>query len=76
MQVEIKFDFINHHFNLEFVDSGLFLVQDENNFIYPLSQAGVGSHKTFTIPDPTDKKSTDLTGSGSLSKKICTDNHI
>ena len=28
-----KFRSINHHFKLEFVDSGLYFVQDENNFI-------------------------------------------
>ena len=28
---------------LEFVDSGLYFVQDENNFINPLLQAGSGS---------------------------------
>jgi len=26
-----KLNFINHHFKLEFVDSGLYFVQDENN---------------------------------------------
>ena len=35
----IKFDLgINHHFKLEFVDSGLYFVQDENNFIDPFLQ--------------------------------------
>ena len=34
--VGITFDIINHHFMLEFVDSGLYFVQDENNFINPL----------------------------------------
>ena len=29
-----KFNFINHHFRLEFVDSVLYFVLDENNFIY------------------------------------------
>ena len=33
--VGIKFDIINHHFMLETVDSGLYFVQDENNFIKP-----------------------------------------
>ena len=28
---------------LEFVDSGLYIVQDENNFINPLLQVGAGS---------------------------------
>ena len=34
----IKYDFINHHFKLEFVDSGFYFVQDAYNFIYPLLQ--------------------------------------
>ena len=32
--------FINHHFKLEFVESGLYFVQDENDFTYPLLQVG------------------------------------
>ena len=28
---------------LEFVDSGLYFVQNENNFVYPLLQVGFGS---------------------------------
>ena len=36
----VKFDIINHHFMLEFVDSGLYFVQDEKNFINPLLQVG------------------------------------
>ena len=36
-------DIINHHFMLVFVDSGLYFVQDENNFINPLLQVGSGS---------------------------------
>ena len=39
----MKFDIINHHFLLEFVDSGLYVVQDENNFTNPLLQVGSGS---------------------------------
>ena len=31
---------INHNFLLEFVDSGLYFDQDENNFKYPLLQVG------------------------------------
>ena len=31
--VGIKVDLINHLFKLEFVNSGLYFVQDENNFI-------------------------------------------
>ena len=38
-----KFDLINHHFKLEFVYSGLYFVQDENNFICPSLQVGFGS---------------------------------
>ena len=30
--------FINHHFQPEFVDSGLYFVQDEKKNIYPLLQ--------------------------------------
>ena len=44
---------------LEFVDSGLFFVQDENNFINPLLQVGSGSGSV--------EKST---GSGSGGPKI------
>ena len=47
-QVGIKFDIINHHFMLEFVDSGLYFVQDENNFINPLLEVGSGSVKKST----------------------------
>ena len=35
-QVCIKVDLKYHHFKLEFVNSGLYFVQDKNNFIYPL----------------------------------------
>ena len=34
---------MNHDFKLEFVDSGLCFVQDENNFIHWLLQVGSGS---------------------------------
>ena len=34
---------MNHHFMLEFVDSGLYFVQDENDFINQLLQIGSGS---------------------------------
>ena len=34
---------MEHHFKLEFVDSGLYFVKDENNFIYPLLQVESGS---------------------------------
>ena len=33
---------------LEFVDSGLYFVQDENNFKYPLLQVGSGSPEKST----------------------------
>ena len=62
----MKVDLINHHFKLEFVHSGLYFVQDENNFIYPLLQVGFGSGSNEKIPDPAGKKSTDPTGSLSL----------
>ena len=42
--VGINFDIINHHFMLEFVDSDLYSVQDEINFINPLVQVGSGSN--------------------------------
>ena len=38
--VGIKFDIITHHFMLEFVDTDLYFVKDENNFINPLLQVG------------------------------------
>ena len=41
--VGIKVYLINHHFKLEFINSGLYFVQDENNFINPLLQVGSGS---------------------------------
>ena len=41
----MKFDLINHHFKLEFVDSALYFVKDENNFINPLLQVGSGSNE-------------------------------
>ena len=51
---------------LEFVDSGLYLVQeDENNFIYPLLYVGSGSDEK--VLDPAVQKSTDPTGSGAKS---------
>jgi len=42
---------------LEFVDSGLYFVQDENNFINPLLQVGSGSVEK--VPDPKGQKSPD-----------------
>ena len=40
----MKFDILNHHLNLmlEFVDSGLYFVQDENSFLTPFLQVGSG----------------------------------
>ena len=58
----IIFFFIYHHFKLEFVDSGLYFVQDENKFIYPLLQIGSGFGEK--VLDPAGQKSTDPTGSG------------
>ena len=55
----MKFDILNHHFMLEFVDSDLYFVQDKNNFINPLLQVGSGSGSV--------EKST---GSGSGGPKI------
>ena len=52
---------------LEFVDSGLYFVQDENNSINPLLQVGSGSGgQISTDPDPDGQKSTDPIGSSSL----------
>jgi len=42
-KVGITYYTINHHFMLEFVESGLYFVQDENNFINSLLQVGSGS---------------------------------
>ena len=59
----LKLNFINHNFKLEFVDSGLYLVQDENNLINPLLQVGSGfKEKKVVDPDLTGQKSTDPTG--------------
>ena len=44
-QVGIKFDLINQHFKLEFVDSGVYFVQDENIIIKPLLQEGSNKKK-------------------------------
>ena len=53
---------------LEFVDSGLYFVQDKNAFINPLLQVGSGSGSGEKVPDPdpAGHKSTDPTGSPSL----------
>ena len=37
---------------LEFVDSGLYFVQDENTLITPLLQVGSGSSSLVADPDP------------------------
>ena len=50
---------------LEFIDSGVYIVQDVNNFINPLLQ--VGSVEKVPDPDPAGQKSTNPTGSGSSS---------
>jgi len=42
--VGIKVD----HFKLEFVNSGLYFVQDENSFINPLLQVRSGSNEKST----------------------------
>ena len=51
----MKFDVINHSFMLEFVDSGLYFVKDENNLINPLLQVGSESGSDgpkINGPDP------------------------
>ena len=53
-----------------FVDSGLYFVQGENNFINPLLQVCSGSgpqKKQVPDSDPAGQKSTHPTGSGSSS---------
>ena len=50
---------------LEFVDPGLYFVQDENNFINPLLQVGSGSESNEKSTG-SDRKS----GSSSLKKNI------
>ena len=52
---------------LEFVDSGLYFVQDENNFINPLLQAGSGSVEKSTGSGSGGPK---ITGSSSLIKTV------
>ena len=47
---------------IQIVDSGLYFVQDVNNFIYLM--------KKVTAPDPEGKKSKDPTGPGSSSLQI------
>ena len=61
-----KFDLINHHFKLEFVDSGVYLYsyyQDENNLTNPLLQVGSESESNKKVinsdPDPVGQKSTE-----------------
>ena len=44
---------------LEFVDSGLYFVQDENNFIFPLLQVGTGSDEKTSVLDSAGQQSTD-----------------
>ena len=57
-----KFDIITHHFMLEFVDSDLYFVQDENNFINPLLQVESGS-----VEKSTGSGGSKIAGSGSSS---------
>ena len=40
-----KFDLINYHFKLQFVDSGLYFVKNENNFINPFLHVVSGSNE-------------------------------
>ena len=55
--------------SLNLFDTGLYFVQDENNFINPFLQVGSGSGPNEKVldPDPAGQKSTDPTGSGSSS---------
>ena len=51
---------------LEFVNSGLYFVQDENKSVVSVTgRSGSGSGKK-KVPDQAGQKSTDPTGSGSL----------
>ena len=63
----IKFDIITHHFMLEFVDYDLYFVQDENNFINPLLQVGMGMGMATQLRSV--EKSTG-SGSSSLEKQL------
>ena len=47
-QVSIKVDLINHRLKLEFVNFGLYFVQDEDHFTNPLLQVGSGSNEKST----------------------------
>ena len=57
---------------IEFVDSGLYFVQDENNSINPLLQVDPDPDPLKKVPDqdpdPAGQKSTDPTESGSSSR--------
>ena len=44
-----KIRYYKQFFMLEFVDSGLYFVQDENNFINPLLQVGSGSGSSSLV---------------------------
>ena len=49
----ITFDYINNNFKLEFVDTGLYFVQDENNSLYPLRKEWIRQAKNqLNHPDP------------------------
>ena len=50
---------------LEFVHSGLYFVQDENNFINSLLQVGSGSGSDEESTEKAGQKATDPTRSGS-----------
>ena len=65
---------MNHDFKLEFVDSGLYFVQQENDLIYPFLQVGSGSDKK--IPDPAGKKSTDPEPPNTTPCRVCQDIYI
>ena len=52
---------------LDFVDSGLYFVPNENDVINPLLQVGSGSGSNEKVSDPAGQKSMDPTGSGSSS---------
>ena len=63
---------------LQFVDSGLYFVQDENNFINPLLQLGSGSGSDVKRSGSDDKRSGSggprIIGSGSSSLLLSSTN--
>ena len=58
---------MDHQSKLEFVYSGLYFVQDQNNFINPLLQVGSGSG---SVEKSTGSGGPKITGSGSSSLVI------